>query len=450
MNIKTFKGGIHPDEHKELSAGKPVEEFHPAGDLVFPLNMHIGKPAKPIVKKGDPVLVGQTIAEADGFVSANIISSCSGKVKAIEKRENAARAHVMSIVIENDGLYTPIEGLGAVRSLEEVSDKEILDAVKWAGIVGMGGAGFPTHVKLVPKDPEGIDYVIANGCECEPYITSDDSLMQEKGRQIVDGMKLLLQLFPNAEGVIAIEENKPAAIKAMEGVCAGEKGVRVQVVRTKYPQGGERNLISVISGRDLRAGQLPADVGCIVDNVSTIYAVYNAVCRTTPLIRRRLSVSGDAVVNPHTLIAPIGTDVGEIVASCGIKEGVTVKKVIGGGPMMGNSMNTVHVPVAKTTNSILLLTEDEVELAELQKTACIRCGRCTHACPIHLVPQMMAVAAEKKDYASYERRYYGLDCISCGSCTYVCPAKRPLTQLFKQTKAAILAEKARARAREAK
>ncbi len=442
MKLKTFRGGIHPDGHKDISKGQPVSSYLPDGDLVFPVNQHIGKPAKPIVAKGDPVLAGQMIAEADGFVSANIISSCSGRVKSIEERHTASGARATCIIIENDGKYTTVPDIGKTPHDGTLSNKDILDAIKAAGIVGMGGAGFPTHVKLTSKNPDAIDYVIANGSECEPYITCDDRLMQDGNRAIVEGLRLVLQLFPNAHGVIAIEDNKPEAIRAMEAVCAGEKQISVQPVLAKYPEGGERNLISVISGRDLRFGQLPADVGCIVCNVATLYAIYRAVHFSEPLMERYFTVSGDAVSNPCTMKVRIGTPFRELIeAAGGIKNGCTIKKVLSGGPMMGIALSSLDVPVCKNNNALTVFAEDEVENAQLQMTACIRCGRCTRACPIHLTPQMMADAAERGDYEQFEKRLYGLDCFACGSCTYVCPAKRPLMQLFKQTKAAILAAK---------
>lgn len=442
MKLKTFRGGIHPDGHKDISKGQPVSSYLPNGDLIFPVNQHIGKPAKPIVAKGDPVLAGQIIAEADGFVSANIVSSCSGKVKAVEERRTASGARATCIVIENDGKYTTVPNIGKTPHDGTLSNKDILDAIRAAGIVGMGGAGFPTHVKLTSKNPDAIDYVIANGSECEPYITCDDRLMQDGNRAIVEGLRLVLQLFPNAHGVIAIEDNKPEAIRAMEAVCAGEKQISVQPVLAKYPEGGERNLISVISGRDLRFGQLPADVGCIVCNVATLYAIYRAVHFSEPLMERYFTVSGDAVADPCTMKVRIGTPVCELIeAAGGIKNGCTIKKVLSGGPMMGIALSSLDVPVCKNNNALTVFAEDEVEKAQAQMTACIRCGRCTRACPIHLTPQMMADAAERGDYEQFEKRLYGLDCFACGSCTYVCPAKRPLMQLFKQTKATILAAK---------
>ncbi len=440
MKVKTFRGGVHPEGYKDLSKADPVVPYLPKGDLVFPLNQHIGAPAKPIVAKGDAVLAGQRIAEAGSFVSANIVSSCSGKVKAIEERRTASGAKAMCIVIENDGAYTPAPGIGEKREADTISNKDILDSISAAGIVGMGGAGFPTHVKLTIKDPTTIDYIIANGSECEPYITCDDRLMQDKSRSIVEGLRLVLQLFPEAKGIIAIEDNKPDAIQIMEAVCAGDKQICVQPVRAKYPEGGERNLISVISGRDLKLGQLPADVGCIVCNVGTLNAIYRAVYYSEPLMERYFTISGDAVAHPCTMSVRIGTNCAELIeAAGGIKPGVTVKKVLSGGPMMGIAMPSLDVPTQKANNALTVLAEDEVELAEKQQTACIRCGRCSRACPIHLVPQRMAEAAERGRLDEYEHRLYGLDCISCGSCTYVCPAKRPLMQIFKQAKAEISA-----------
>lgn len=442
MSQKTFRGGVHPDGHKELSKSTPVEAFLPKGDMVFPLSQHIGKPAKPIVKKGDSVLAGQLIAEADGFVSANVVSSCSGTVKAVEERHLGTGGRAMCIVIENDGQFTPAPGVGVERDPDSLSNDEILAAIKAAGIIGLGGAGFPTHVKLAPRNPEDIEYIIANGSECEPYITCDDQLMQREAKGIVTGIKLLMQLFPNAVGVIAVEDNKPEAIETLRGVCNGEKGITVMPVMAKYPEGGERSLIGVVTGRQLRFGQLPAELGCVVCNVASLNAIYRAACKSEPLMERLFTVSGDAAASPRTLSVRIGTSCAEVLeAAGGIKPGVEVKKALFGGPMMGVPLTTLDTPVCKNNNALTVLAEDEVELAEEQMTACIRCGRCGHVCPIGLVPQMMAEAAERRDFERYEKKLYGLDCIACGTCTYICPAKRPLMQLFKQTKAAIMASK---------
>lgn len=442
MEIKTFHGGVHPAEHKELSKESPLTQLLPKGELVYMTNQHIGKPASPVVKKGDRVLAGQIIAEAGGFVSANIVSSVSGTVKAVEPRKNASGGSAMAIVVENDGEYTLAEGVGVECDTNSLTGQEILSKVQKAGIVGMGGAGFPTHVKLTVKTPEKIDYVIANGAECEPYITCDDQLMRTKAAEIVEGMEYMLRLFPNAKGVVVVENNKPEAIAAMEQACQGHDRVYVQPVKTKYPQGGERSLITVITGKHLKLGMLPADAGCVVDNVATIYAIYRAVKFNEPLMERGFTVSGDAVQNPGNFIVKIGTSHQELVDACGgFKQ--DPKKVLSGGPMMGFAMTGLEAPICKNNNALTCLTVDEVEIAEGQMTACLRCGRCSRACPLGLSPQLMQVAAIRKDYDRYEHKLYGLDCIGCGCCTYGCPAKRPLMQLFKTTKAEIMATKKR-------
>ncbi|MBQ5991291.1 MAG: electron transport complex subunit RsxC [Clostridia bacterium] len=438
----TFRGGVHPKEHKDLSRKAALRVFDAKGEMVFPLAQHIGKPAKAIVKKGDPVLVGQRIAEADGFVSANVICSCSGTVKAVEKRRTISGAMQECIVVDNDGQYTETGTFGTREDIDGIANGEILRRVADAGIIGLGGAGFPTHVKLAPKDPLAIRYLIANGAECEPYITCNDQLMRGYAKDIVEGMEIVLKLFPNAQGVIAIENNKPEAIAAMQKAAAGHKRIRVLGLRTKYPQGGERSLIKVIAGVDYPITKLPADVGCIVDNIGTIFAIGRAVLLREPLFRHVMTVTGEAVKEPSNFIARDGTSFAELIeAAGGIKEGVEAKKIISGGPMMGIAVSSTEVPITKTTNAITVLTEDPVEAAEKKMTACLHCGRCTTVCPNGLMPQMMADAVAAGDFERYEKKLCGLDCISCGSCTYICPAKRPLTQTFKQTKAEIMARK---------
>ena len=441
---KTFRGGVHPKEAKELSRDRALLEFRPeAGtEMVYVLAQHIGKPAKAVVKKNDPVLVGQCIAEADGFVSANIICSCSGTVKAVEKRRTIAGSMLECIVVENDGEYRTAEGVGEKRDISGLTNDDLIRIVREAGIVGLGGAGFPTSVKLAPKNPDAIKYVIANGAECEPYLTCNDRLMQENAEEIAEGLELTLRLFPNAEGVVAIEKNKPEAIAAMEKACAGKEKISVRALPTKYPQGGERSLISVIAGIDFPTSKLPADVGCIVDNVGTLYAIRQAVMYGESLYRHVMTVSGNAAKNPQNLIVRDGTSFSAIAEFCGgLKEGMELKKAICGGPMMGLTLSSLDIPIHKTTNGLLLFSEDEVEKSFAQMTACLHCGRCTTVCPQGLNPGMMAETAEKGDYERYEKKLYGLECVACGTCSYICPAKRPLTQTFKQFKAEILAKK---------
>ena len=438
----TFRGGVHPKEWKELSRDAALQEYNAKGDMVYLLGQHSGRPAKPVVKKNDPVLVGQIIAEADGFVSANIACSCSGKVKAVEKRRTVSGAMMDCIVVENDGQYTKSEGWGEREELSALSSEEIISRVKQAGIIGLGGAGFPTHVKLAPKDPAAIRYIIANGAECEPYLTCNDWLMRTKADEITEGMEILLRLFPNAKGVIGIEKNKPEAIMAMMVACREKQNIDVLELPTKYPQGGERSLIQVVAGADYPISKLPADAGCIVQNVGTIYAIRQAVLYREPLISHVMTVTGDAVANPSNFWVREGTSFQELLeAAGGVKEGVTPKKALAGGPMMGVAMSSLDVPVQKNNNALTLLSFDESEEADRRMTACLRCGRCTTVCPMGLLPQMMAAALEFDNLERYEKKLYGLECISCGSCSFICPARRPLTQQFKKAKAEILARK---------
>ncbi|MDO4521823.1 MAG: electron transport complex subunit RsxC [Eubacteriales bacterium] len=437
MKLATFKGGVHPDDGKKFTKDKPVQTYLPKGELVFPVSQGIGAPSKPIVKKGDQVLMGQRIAEAGGFVSANIVSSVSGIVKCIEPRLTVSGAKIESIVIENDGNYAPIQGLGQYRNYEIMSKQEILDEVKAAGIVGLGGAGFPTHVKLMPKDPSKIDYIIVNGAECEPYLTSDYRMMLECPEKIVSGLKVMLKLFDGAKGVIAVEENKPVGIKNLEELVKNEDRIEVCPLKTKYPQGGERNLIYAVTGRKINSTKLPADAGCIVDNVDTVIAIHMAVCESTPLMRRIFTVTGNGVNQPGNYNVKIGTSYAELLeASGGLKDGV--QKVISGGPMMGMALATADVPVVKTSSALTCLMEDEA--AKYAETACIRCGRCAQVCPSRLVPVKMMEAAEQHSMQRFTD-IHGMECYECGSCTYICPARRPLTQAFKQMRQAVMAER---------
>ncbi|MBR4575849.1 MAG: electron transport complex subunit RsxC [Clostridia bacterium] len=440
----TFRGGVHPEEHKELSRDAKLRQFDPQGEMVFPLQQHIGKPAKTIVQKGDTVLVGQRIAEADGFVSAHIHSSCSGKVKAVEKRRVLTGGMAECIVIDNDREFTPFADYSVRDDEGNLSENDIIQRVQDAGIVGLGGAGFPTHVKLKPKDPEAIEYVIANGAECEPYLTCNDQLMRTQAPAIVEGLELVLRLFPNATGVICIEDNKPEAIHAMEIAASGKARIKVQAMITKYPQGGERSLIQAVTGIDFPISKLPADVGCIVQNVGTLMAIQRAVLYHEPLFRQCFTMTGEAVSEPSNFMVRVGTSYAELLEACGgIKPGTEAVKALAGGPMMGIAMGSLDVPVQKQNNGLTLLAEDPVAEAEKMMTACLHCGRCTTVCPVGLMPQLMADAAIAGNLERYEKKLYGLECIQCGSCTVACPAKRPLMQTFKQAKAEIQEKKKR-------
>ena len=440
MGLATFKGGIHPYEGKELSESKPVSVLQPKGEMVFPLSQHIGAPAKPLVAKGDHVLVGQKIGEPGGFISACVISSVSGTVKALEPRMVANGAMVPSIIVENDGKYETVEGFGRDRDPKTLSKEEIRNIVKEAGIVGLGGAGFPTHVKLTPKDESAIDTIIVNGAECEPYLTSDYRMMLEEPESIVKGLNVILSLFDNAKGVIGIENNKPEAIKKMTELVKDEPRITVCPLLTKYPQGGERSLIYAVTGRKINSSMLPADAGCIVDNVDTVISIYNAVCKTTPLIRRIITVTGDAIASPQNYSVRVGTSYKELLeASGGFK--TEPEKVISGGPMMGQALFNLEIPVTKTSSALTAMTKDEV--AVHAPSACIRCGRCVSVCPSHVVPQMMMDAAERSDIERFTA-LNGMECCECGCCTYVCPAKRPLTQAYKEMRKVVAASRKKA------
>lgn len=431
MGLATFRGGVHPFEGKELSMDRAVTVLKPtSGEMVYPLSQHIGAPAKAIVKVGDEVLVGQKIAEAGGFISAVVVSSVSGKVKKIEPRVTAGGAKSISIVIENDGQYTAVEGLGEDRDATKLSKQEIRDIVREAGIVGLGGAGFPTNVKLTPKDESKIDYIIVNGAECEPYLTCDYRMMMEEPERLVGGIKVMLQLFENAKAVIGVENNKPKAIEKLRALVKDEPKISVEALRTKYPQGGERSLIYAVTGREINSSMLPADAGCVVDNVNTVMAIYDAVCKKTPILERVITITGDAIKEPQNFKVRTGMNYNDIIEAAGGFK-ADPKKILSGGPMMGQAMYTTDVPVTKNSSSLTCFLEDEVE--KNPESPCIRCGRCGEVCPEFLVPVLMMKSCMNGDSAGYEK-LYGMECIECGSCSYICPARRPLTQAFKQMK----------------
>jgi electron transport complex protein RnfC len=431
MNLSTFKGGTHPYDGKELSKSLPITEVMPKGDIVISMSQHLGAPAKPTVAVGDRVLVGQQIGEAAGFISAHVASSVSGKVKSIESRLMPGGNMAPCIVIENDGLYEAVPSLGAKRDYTKMSKDEIRQAIKDGGVVGMGGAGFPTNVKVTPKDDNAIDYVLVNGAECEPYLTSDYRLMLEQPEKLVGGLKIMLSLFDKAKGIIGIEDNKPDCIEKLTELVKSEPRIEVQPLKTKYPQGAERALIYACTGRSINSTMLPADAGCVVDNVYTVISIYNAVALTTPVIGRVVTITGDCITKPQNFWVKLGTNFNELVEAAGGYK-TEPEKIISGGPMMGMAMFSTDVPVTKTSGSLLTMSHDEV--AAQEPTACIRCGRCVEACPSHLVPQIMVEYAERNDIDGF-KRVGGMECYECGSCTYVCPAKRRLTQSFKQARA---------------
>lgn len=434
MKRKTFKGGAHPYDGKKMSRDCPIEILNPGDTLVYPLSQHIGAMAKPLVKAGDRVLVGQKIAEKGGFISANIHSSVSGTVKAIEKRLVATGGMVDSIIVENDGMYEEAAPIFSGNP-DELSKDEIIKIIEEAGIVGMGGAGFPTNVKLSPKNADIIDSIIVNGAECEPYLTSDYRRMVEQTDKLVKGLKIVLKIFPDAKGYFGIEDNKPEAIEALLKTTENEDRIEVVPLKTKYPQGGERSMIYAVTGRKINSKMLPADVGCIVHNVDTIYAIYNAVYNGKPLIERIVTITGDAVSTPKNFQVRIGTSFRELIDAAG---GFTTEpeKIISGGPMMGFSFFNIDVPVVKGSSSLLAFIKDDVSHEE--PSACIRCGRCAAACPEHLLPMKLAALAGQNEPEEF-KKLGGMECVECGCCSYVCPAKRQVTQSVRSMKKLIIA-----------
>ncbi|MDE5893358.1 MAG: electron transport complex subunit RsxC [Acetatifactor sp.] len=436
MRKLTFVGGVHPYDGKELSKDKPIVPVQPGSELVYPVSQHIGAPAVPLVKKGDRVLVGQKLAEQAGFVSAPVHASVSGTVKAIEPRRVVTGDNVMSIVVENDGQYEEVER-EPLGSWETLSREQIIDCVKEAGIVGMGGAGFPTYVKLSPKEPEKIEYCVANCAECEPYLTSDYQIMLEEPEKLIGGLKIILQLFPRARGILAVEDNKPDCIKRLQELVRGEERITVKALQTKYPQGAERMLIYATTGRKINSSMLPADAGCVVNNVDTVVSVYRAVTEGYPLIERIVTVTGDAIANPCNYRVRIGMNLRELIEEAGGFKGKP-EKVICGGPMMGFAMFDLDVPATKTSTALLCLSHDEV--SAMEPGPCINCGRCVEVCPGRVVPSRLADYAEHFDEEAFVKNN-GMECCECGCCSFICPAKRPLTQEIKSMRKLQLAKK---------
>lgn len=431
----TFHGGIHPYDGKDLSKDKPMKEIVPKGDMVYPLSQHIGAPAVPIVKKGDRVLAGQKIAEAGGYVSAPIYATVSGTVKIIEPRRVVTGDMVNSIVVDNDNLfeevtYTP-------HNPEDLSKEEIIALIKEAGVVGMGGAGFPTHVKLSPKEPDKIEYVIANCAECEPYLTSDYRRMLEEPDKLVNGLKIILRLFDHAEGILAVEDNKQDCISILKNLTKDEPKITVKELKTKYPQGAERQLIYASTGRAINSTMLPADVGCVVDNVDTIVAIYHAIVVGKPLMNRIVTVTGDAILDPRNFYVRIGMNYKDLIEEAGGFQ-KQPEKIVSGGPMMGFALFDLNVPTTKTASALLCLSEDEV--SKMEPSACINCGRCVEVCPGRIVPKKLAICAGHGDEEGFVANN-GLECCECGCCSFVCPAKRQLTQSIKSMRKIVLAKK---------
>lgn len=422
--------GIHPVDEKRLTSSIKIEEIKLPAKVVIPLSQHIGAPCEPVVKIGDMVKKYQKIGEAKGLVSSPVHASVSGKVIAIGRFPHPSGNQYNSIVIESDGKDEPVEGLKENTGYLSMDPKELRDIILNAGIVGMGGATFPTHVKLNPPREKKIDAVILNGAECEPYLTADDRLMVEMAGEVIEGMKILMHIMGVGEGYIGIEDDKPGAIEVMSRAASGTS-IRVSSLKKKYPQGAEKQLIKSISNREVPSGGLPMDIGVVVQNVGTAVAVYNAVRYGIPLVDRIVTVTGHGIKKSGNFRVRIGTLLEHVVNECGGFIGEP-GKIIFGGPMMGIAQYSMHVPVLKGTSGILVMTREDIKLEDFR--ACIRCGRCVQACPIRLLPNMYSVLAEAGQSKEAEK-YYVLDCIECGCCTYVCPSRRPIVQQIRYIKA---------------
>ena len=426
----TFRGGIHPDTNKELTKSKKTVAMDAPDILVFPLSQHIGAPCESLVKAGDTVMVGQKIADSEAFVSSPIHSSVSGVVKAVEKRPHATMSECIAIVIENDKNYTVLEDIKPI-DYTSMSQKEIIDEIRNGGIVGMGGATFPTHVKLSIPEGKTADTFLVNAAECEPYLTSDHRLMLEKPDDIIEGIKIVMKATGIKKSIIAMEDNKQDAFEALDELCKNEDDIEAVKVKTKYPQGSEKQLIDAVLKRQVKSATLPIDSGVIVQNVASVAEISNHFKTGMPLIERIVTVSGRGIENPMNVVVKVGTSYQDVCEFAGgMKENVS--KVISGGPMMGFSQYTLEVPVTKGTSGILFFTEDEDR--EYSEQACIKCGKCVSHCPMHLMPFMITEMARIGEMDEAVR--YGLkDCMECGSCSFICPQRRHLVQHIRVAKA---------------
>ncbi len=428
----SFFGGIHPNENKHYACEVPVRDFPEPDILVIPMSQHIGAPCKPLVKKGDRVLVGQKLGDNEGLC-VPVHSSVSGTVKAVEMRAHSNGTTMMSVVIENDHqdeLAPEIQP----RSREEVAKmdaQELMGIIREAGIVGMGGATFPTHVKLSSGIGK-VDTIIVNASECEPYITADDRLCREYPGELISGLYIIMKILDLKGAVIVLENNKPEAAKSLKSSIDPQSGIRVQLMPTKYPQGAEKQLIYAVTGREVPSGGLPAAVGCAVFNAATCKAIHDAVFKGMPLIRRIITVSGDVVMEPKNLMVPIGTSFNDLIEAVGYRE--NPYKVLSGGPMMGTSLYDLNVPVIKGTNAVTVLGRSNKYSVDHPK--CIRCGKCVDVCPMHLMPVLMFKSLYSGSIEEMKSTHM-MDCIECGCCSYTCPACVPLVLAFRSGKSKI-------------
>lgn len=430
--MKTFSQGVHLKYNKTATQGKAIRELAAPKKVIIPLHQHTGATCEPLVKVGDQVVQGQMIADSSKFISAPIHASISGKVTKIEKLPHPCGVEILSVVIEAGEGEESRSATVDSRSTANLKADDIRKAVREAGIVGLGGAAFPTHVKLTPPEGKTIDTILVNGCECEPYITADHRVMVEKADEIVQGALLAARATGAAKVVVGIEDNKPDAIERLKSIARkhAEAAIEIVVLETKYPQGGEKMLIKAVLGREVPTRGLPLDVGVVVINVGTAAAIFEALTRGQPLVSRVLTVTGPGIKEPKNLLVRIGTSIKEVIDECGgLCEDAA--KVIIGGPMMGVSQTSVDIPVVKATSCILVLRKRDVQEEKIYP--CVKCGRCVSNCPMYLVPSRLAAFSDNGKYGEFEE-WGGQDCIECGCCTYVCPAKIPIVQWVRLAK----------------
>ncbi len=437
MKLFSFKGGIHPSEFKELTSDKEIEDLPLPKKVVIPLHQHAGQIAKPIVSVNDYVKKGQKIGIAEGFISSNVHATISGKVVEIKPYPHPLGKQVPSIIIESDGKDEWIEVSQSFKEYFRLLPQEIRNIIQEAGIVGLGGAAFPTHVKLTPPKDKIINAVIINGCECEPYLTCDYQLMLKYSKEIIQGLKIIMKALDTSKGFIGIEKNKPLALQKMVNEAAKEPNIEVLALKTKYPQGAEKQLIKAILKKEVPPGGLPLDVGCVVHNVGTALAVRDAIVKGHPLVERIITVTGKGIKTPRNLRVRMGTLFSEVIEQCG---GYASEpgKIIMGGPMMGLAQDTDAVPVIKGTSGILVLSKEEID--DREESSCIKCCKCISACPVNLLPNMIVLYARNRIWD--KTGVYNVDdCIECGCCAYVCPAKIPLVKYIKEAKVKVALRK---------
>lgn len=437
LREKSASGGVHLKYHKKLTQNQPINKAQVPQKAVIPLVQHLGAACQPLVKPGDKVKIGTKIGDCASFITSPVHSSISGVVKSIEKAPHPVVGEYVSIIIENDGTDAKDPSFAPRSSYQNLPPEEIRKIVREAGIVGLGGATFPTYVKLTPPKGKQIDTLILNGAECEPYLTCDYRLMLERTEDILKGAQIIIKLLGIKNSYIAIESNKPEAIKAMQKATQQTPGINITVLKTKYPQGAEKQLIKEMLNKEVPQGGLPLDIGILVHNVGTILAIYEAVAYGKPLYERVVTMTGPGIKEPGNYLARVGTPVKQLIEEAGGYLGDPAKLIIGG-PMMGLAQYTDDVPVVKGTTGVLIFTKKQ---AKVEKSlACMRCGRCVDVCPVNLLPTMISVAAESEKF-DIAKEYDVSDCIECGGCAYVCPSRRPMVQHMKLAKAALSRKK---------